>query len=64
MSTFCHPAFPDITHTCPDDQDDEALAKGWVPVEEPKHLGRAWREVRAEAQALLGNRPPPPAVRK
>lgn len=34
MSTFCHPAFPDITHTVPDDQDADAIAKGWLTAEE------------------------------
>lgn len=32
MSLFKHPAFPDITHSVPDDRDDEAKAAGWLPV--------------------------------
>lgn len=33
MSVFRHPAFPEITHTVPDNRDQEARDAGWLPTE-------------------------------
>lgn len=53
MSTFRHPAFPEILHTCPDERDDEARAMGWLPLLDD-HQQAIYDELVAEIESRPG----------